>query len=197
MMLWAMDNQAPANIMLISGDRDYSYALHQLGMRRYNILLARPDKASEPLIAAARKFWLWTSIANVDLPNRSIDAGRVHRPNSCSEVLCHVVPKQAQPSKRIDSGFPRGTKRNRSSCELCNVVCSNHDLTAHLSGKRLIYLHLKWSVIILQLICAPIQGLSLLLLRRSSWCERDPTTESKEKDYMFCVVRFLNLYRSC
>ncbi|CAH8280417.1 unnamed protein product, partial [Arabidopsis lyrata] len=45
--------------------------------------------------------------------------------DSGSEVLRHLGPKQAQ-----------GTKRCRSFCELCNVFCSNHDLTAHLSGKR-------------------------------------------------------------
>ncbi|CAL9244450.1 unnamed protein product [Arabidopsis halleri] len=123
-MFWAMENQAPANIMLISGDKDFSYLLHKLGMKRYNILLARPEKASAPLIAAAKTVWLWTSIVNGDRPNRPIDIGRHHR-DSGSEVLRHLGPKQAQ-----------GTKRCRSFCELCNVFCSNHDLTAHLSGKR-------------------------------------------------------------
>ena len=38
MLFWAVDNPAPANYLLISGDRDFSNALHQLRMRRYNIL---------------------------------------------------------------------------------------------------------------------------------------------------------------
>lgn len=135
MMLWAMENEAPANIMLISGDRDFSYALHKLGMKRYNILLARPDKASAPLIAAAKTVWLWTSIVTRDRPNRPIDSGRHHH-HSSSEVLSHLVPKQAHPRNRMDSGLLCGTKRRRSFCQLCNVVCSNHDLTSHLSGKR-------------------------------------------------------------
>ncbi|CAN8252020.1 unnamed protein product [Cochlearia groenlandica] len=64
MMLWAMDNPAPANLMLISGDKDFSYALHKLGMKRYNILLARPENASsQPLVVAAETVWLWTSVA--------------------------------------------------------------------------------------------------------------------------------------
>ncbi|GKU91179.1 hypothetical protein SLEP1_g5087 [Rubroshorea leprosula] len=62
MLLWAVDNPAPANYLLISGDRDFSNALHQLRMRRYNILLAQPQKASAPLLAAAKRVWLWTSI---------------------------------------------------------------------------------------------------------------------------------------
>ncbi|GMY17143.1 Meiosis arrest female protein 1 [Fagus crenata] len=63
MLFWAVDNPAPANFMLISGDRDFSNALHQLRMRRYNILLAQPQKASAPLIAAAKSVWLWTSLS--------------------------------------------------------------------------------------------------------------------------------------
>ncbi|CAA7022470.1 unnamed protein product [Microthlaspi erraticum] len=135
MMLWAMDNPAPANIMLISGDRDYSYALHKLGMRRYNILLARPEKASEPLIAAAKKVWLWTSSATVDLPNRSIDdSARDHLYSDGSEVVSYVVPKQAQPRKRKYSDAVQGSCR--ILCELCNVSCWSDGLTTHISGRK-------------------------------------------------------------
>ncbi|KAG8363965.1 hypothetical protein BUALT_Bualt19G0077200 [Buddleja alternifolia] len=63
MLFWAVDNPAPATYLLISGDRDFSNALHQLRMRRYNILLAQPQKASAPLIAAAKSVWLWTSLS--------------------------------------------------------------------------------------------------------------------------------------
>ncbi|XP_024012798.1 uncharacterized protein LOC18020078 [Eutrema salsugineum] len=63
MFCWALDNPAPANFMLISGDRDFSDALHQLRLRRYNVLLAQPRKASVPLVHAARTVWLWTSLS--------------------------------------------------------------------------------------------------------------------------------------
>nr|GMD03513.1 Meiosis arrest female protein [Ipomoea batatas] len=63
MLFWAVDNPAPANYLLISGDRDFSNALHQLRMRRYNILLAQPQKASAALVAAAKTVWLWTSLS--------------------------------------------------------------------------------------------------------------------------------------
>ncbi|AEE80323.1 putative NYN domain, limkain-b1-type, meiosis regulator and mRNA stability factor 1 [Arabidopsis thaliana] len=62
MLFWAFDNPAPSNIMLISGDRDFSNALHKLSLRRYNILLAHPPKASAPLSQAATTVWLWTSL---------------------------------------------------------------------------------------------------------------------------------------
>ncbi|AES82259.2 putative meiosis arrest female protein [Medicago truncatula] len=62
MLLWAIDNPAPANYLLISGDRDFSNALHQLRMRRYNILLAQPFCASKPLTAAAKIVWQWPTL---------------------------------------------------------------------------------------------------------------------------------------
>ncbi|KAJ4828284.1 hypothetical protein Tsubulata_028599 [Turnera subulata] len=62
MLFWAVDNPAPANYLLISGDRDFSNALHQLRMRRYNILLAQPQVASASLLSAAKTVWLWTSL---------------------------------------------------------------------------------------------------------------------------------------
>ncbi|KAL9239787.1 hypothetical protein vseg_014074 [Gypsophila vaccaria] len=62
MLFWAVDNPSPANYLLISGDRDFANALHQLRMRRYNILLAQPLKASHALLAAAKSVWLWTSL---------------------------------------------------------------------------------------------------------------------------------------
>ncbi|XP_010457018.1 PREDICTED: uncharacterized protein LOC104738555 [Camelina sativa] len=144
MLLWAVDNPAPATFMLISGDRDYSYALHQLRMRRYNILLAQPDKASVPLISAAKTIWLWTNIAFGDCPrgkqgesSRPIDSGRQHH-RSGTDVLSHPVRKQTQNIKQFDSALVSrtGNKRGGSFCELCNVVCSSHDLTFHISGKR-------------------------------------------------------------
>ncbi|XP_049346421.1 uncharacterized protein LOC125810967 [Solanum verrucosum] len=64
MLFWAVDNPAPANYMLISGSADFSYAIHQLRMRRYNILLAQPfNNASPALAAAATNVWQWTTLA--------------------------------------------------------------------------------------------------------------------------------------
>ncbi|KAL3827737.1 hypothetical protein ACJIZ3_016539 [Penstemon smallii] len=68
MLFWAVDNPAPANYLLISGDRDFSNALHQLRMRRYNILLAQPPQASAALVAAAKCVWHWTSLVYGGFP---------------------------------------------------------------------------------------------------------------------------------
>ncbi|KAI5658339.1 hypothetical protein M9H77_27132 [Catharanthus roseus] len=76
MLFWAVDNPAPANYLLISGDRDFSNALHQLRMRRYNILLAQPQRASVPLIAAAKSVWLWTSLVTGGPPLTNNEASQ-------------------------------------------------------------------------------------------------------------------------
>ncbi|CAF2144885.1 unnamed protein product [Brassica napus] len=60
--LWVVENPPPANIMLISGDIDFSDALHRLRMRRYNILLAHPQNISPSLVASAKTSWLWRSL---------------------------------------------------------------------------------------------------------------------------------------
>ncbi|KAJ6384712.1 hypothetical protein OIU78_027910 [Salix suchowensis] len=79
MLFWAVDNPAPANFLLISGDRDFSNALHQLRMRRYNILLAQPKTASAPLVAAAKNVWLWTSLL---AGGRPLSEGELQQPGS-------------------------------------------------------------------------------------------------------------------
>ncbi|KAG6418103.1 hypothetical protein SASPL_120302 [Salvia splendens] len=76
MLFWAVDNPAPANYLLISGDRDFSNALHQLRMRRYNILLAQPQKASAPLLAAAKSVWLWTSLVAGGPPLTTVETAQ-------------------------------------------------------------------------------------------------------------------------
>ncbi|KAL8254967.1 hypothetical protein R6Q59_033188 [Mikania micrantha] len=82
MLFWAVDNPAPGNYLLISGDRDFSNALHQLRMRKYNILLAQPQQASVSLIAAAKTVWMWTSLLAGGPPlanSKSVD-NPVHSP---------------------------------------------------------------------------------------------------------------------
>ncbi|KAH0648812.1 hypothetical protein KY290_015496 [Solanum tuberosum] len=46
-----------------AGDGDFSNAIHQLRMRKYNILLAQPVYASPALAVAATNVWQWTSLA--------------------------------------------------------------------------------------------------------------------------------------
>ncbi|KAL6657521.1 hypothetical protein ACP70R_005301 [Stipagrostis hirtigluma subsp. patula] len=68
MLIWAIDNPPPANYLLISGDRDFSNAVHKLKMRRYNILLAQPPNVSQALTTAANGVWLWKSLVAGEPP---------------------------------------------------------------------------------------------------------------------------------
>ncbi|XP_065859861.1 uncharacterized protein [Euphorbia lathyris] len=90
MLFWAVDNAAPANYLLISGDRDFSNCLHQLRMRRYNILLAQPKKASAAIVAAAKTVWLWSSLSTGGNP---LSSGESIQPGSSNCTFNAVTPQ--------------------------------------------------------------------------------------------------------
>eukprot|EP00250_Pteridium_aquilinum_P024658 c29407_g1_i1 orf=131-1372(+) len=64
-MLWTMKHSAPANVLLISGDSDFSVLLHKLRMLSYNVLLAAPNNygMATALVHAASRVWVWPDIA--------------------------------------------------------------------------------------------------------------------------------------
>ncbi|KAK7392122.1 hypothetical protein VNO78_20550 [Psophocarpus tetragonolobus] len=105
MLFWAVDNPAPANYLLISGDRDFSNALHQLRLRRYNILLAQPQKASAPLVAAAKNVWLWTSLLAGGPPLMGGESQQFGNNNiqSSSDTLTVPVSNALQIPQHVDS----------------------------------------------------------------------------------------------
>lgn len=92
MLFWAVDNPAPANYLLISGDRDFSNALHQLRMRRYNILLAQPQQASAPLVAAAKSVWLWTGLLAGGLPLNTRESSQLTNGGSMTKNMNSDTP---------------------------------------------------------------------------------------------------------
>ncbi|XP_077232699.1 uncharacterized protein LOC143870148 [Tasmannia lanceolata] len=96
MLFWAVDNPAPANYLLISGDRDFSNALHQLRMRRYNILLAQPQNVSAPLVAAAKSVWLWTSLLAGGPALSNTDSSQFAN-SSHAETLKNSIPDPVKP----------------------------------------------------------------------------------------------------
>ncbi|KAJ0978672.1 hypothetical protein J5N97_014146 [Dioscorea zingiberensis] len=105
MLLWAIDNPPPANFLLISGDRDFSYALHQLRMRRYNVLLAQPTNVSQALVAAARTVWYWTSLVSggSPLPESSHLGNGVGGNASINGTIQNCIPDSVQTTKSMDS----------------------------------------------------------------------------------------------
>lgn len=93
MLLWAMQNRAPSNLMLISGDGDYSYVLHRLRMMGYNVLLVRPESASRFLVAAADRIWLWRSVVaggSGSEVSKGVNSGLVVESKSSKRFRVHV-----------------------------------------------------------------------------------------------------------
>ena len=61
MLAYALDNQAPSTIVLISGDRDFAYALAMLRLRRYRVILITLSNAHPSLKAQASFCYDWIS----------------------------------------------------------------------------------------------------------------------------------------
>lgn len=121
MLFWAVDNPAPANYLLISGDRDFANALHQLRMRRYNILLAQPSQASVALVAAAKSVWLWTSLVeggpSLTPANESLaplDPANNNNNNNHHPDMPGNHPSTTEPNQKFNSpGTATGTATAR------------------------------------------------------------------------------------
>uniref|UniRef100_A0A1D1Z2Z8 Limkain-b1 n=1 Tax=Anthurium amnicola TaxID=1678845 RepID=A0A1D1Z2Z8_9ARAE len=116
MLFWAVDNPPPANYLLISGDRDFSNALHQLRMRRYNILLAHSPNVSQALVAAAKCVWLWTSLVGGGPPLQSSkpNGSRMEIPkNSNAETKLSVDPSSEISHNGSQSTYGNGKSDRR------------------------------------------------------------------------------------
>ena len=106
-MFWAVDNPPPATFMLISGDRDFSNDLHQLRMRRYNILLAQPQKGSPLLVHAARTLWLWTSLSAGESPLTQSGSSQLVANETTHPYSRRLVPSPVrQPNPNVDPPRP-------------------------------------------------------------------------------------------
>ncbi|KAK9747562.1 hypothetical protein RND81_02G000700 [Saponaria officinalis] len=122
MLFWAVDNPAPANYLLISGDRDFANALHQLRMRRYNILLAQPVTASHALLAAAKSVWLWTTLVAGGPPlSRNDSPPRITMGSSSSNNNKYNTSTSTSTNNRYSSSNNNNNNNNNSSNSTTNV----------------------------------------------------------------------------
>ncbi|ONK63140.1 uncharacterized protein A4U43_C07F11820 [Asparagus officinalis] len=116
MLFWAVDNPPPANYLLISGDRDFSNALHQLRMRRYNILLAQPVNVSQALVSAAKNVWLWASLLSGGPP--LLESPQLHNASSSSrsnvETPARSIPDASQSTDSNQKNHGNGKVDNRN-----------------------------------------------------------------------------------
>ena len=79
MLTYAIDNPAPATIVLISGDRDFVYAVSVLCLRRYRVVLVAPNSAHASLKSQASSVLDWeTDIMRRTNPRtQTLDASHV------------------------------------------------------------------------------------------------------------------------
>ncbi len=59
MLAHAIDNPAPSTIVLISGDRDFVYAVSILGLRKYRVVVIAPNAVHTSLKSQASAFYEW------------------------------------------------------------------------------------------------------------------------------------------
>ncbi|KAI0747887.1 NYN domain-containing protein [Daedaleopsis nitida] len=74
MMAFAIDTPAPATIILISGDRDFVYAVSVLALRQYQVVVLAPRAAHSSLKAQASAVYHWPDQFLPDLPPSSTPA---------------------------------------------------------------------------------------------------------------------------
>lgn len=118
MLFWAVDNPPPANYLLISGDRDFSNALHQLRMRRYNILLAQPPNVSQALVAAAKSVWLWKNLlaGGPPLSESPYPSNALNDNLSGTETSKNNIPNAVQTTQPIDPPAASSHLGNQRNC---------------------------------------------------------------------------------
>ena len=80
MLAYAIDNLAPSTIILISGDRDFAYALSTLRLRRYRIVLITLSNAHPSLRVQASLCFDWASdvLELVDPTGGDVLCGKAH-----------------------------------------------------------------------------------------------------------------------
>ncbi|KAH6918937.1 NYN domain-containing protein [Coprinopsis sp. MPI-PUGE-AT-0042] len=103
MLLFAMDNDPPATLVLISGDRDFSHVIGVLRLRQYDVVLLSPPNAHASLTAHATLCLDW----NKDVLHR----GYTDVPVSLSPAFTpSTVPAPSRPfhrqTARYDNGDP-------------------------------------------------------------------------------------------
>ncbi|KAH9853992.1 NYN domain-containing protein [Lenzites betulinus] len=81
MMAHAIDNPPPATIILISGDRDFVYAVSILSLRQYKIILLAPRNAHSGLKGQADAVYNWPDDFLPELPTIALSAASAPPPS--------------------------------------------------------------------------------------------------------------------
>lgn len=127
MLAFAIDNPAPAVIVLISGDRDFAYTVAVLRLRGYEVIVIAPSSAHATLRAQASRLFDWQrDVINVavDLANpediRDMDDG-LPLPDRMASPSSTLAELRVSPSTSI------------ASCHAARQSLSASDLDAAVS----------------------------------------------------------------
>lgn len=91
-MAWAIDNPAPATIILISGDRDFVYAVSILSLRQYRIVLLAPRSAHGGLKGQADVVYNWPEDFLPELPAVALSEATPPPPSGRERRLSRAIP---------------------------------------------------------------------------------------------------------
>jgi len=87
MLAYAIDNPAPATIILISGDRDFAYAFSILRLRQYQVVLVAPPSAHTSLTSQASVCMDWGSeVYDSTTAEQSIQGRSLHERQISSQL---------------------------------------------------------------------------------------------------------------
>lgn len=108
MFLFALDNPPPSSIMLISGDVDFSTALHVLGQRGYTVILVIPSGVgvSSALSNAGSYVWDWSSVVRGEgfvPPSRSQISDNTDAKNEEESIVYRGISLTSQSSSEYNS----------------------------------------------------------------------------------------------
>ena len=123
----AIDNPAPTTILLISGDRDFAYAMSVLRLRRYQVVLITLSNAHVSLTSQASVCHDWSSdILGVARPSSPSTAGKEAktRPRSPPAVrgLTGAVNPPTSPLGSKPRNIPNNHEINDVDIDLTNYI---------------------------------------------------------------------------
>ena len=89
MLAYAIDNPAPSTIILLSGDRDFAYAVSILRLRRYRVVIISLAGAHTSLTSQASTYLDWvTDVVGVEPLDSCPSSTHVHSRHS-TKGSCH------------------------------------------------------------------------------------------------------------
>ncbi|KZS95379.1 hypothetical protein SISNIDRAFT_464423 [Sistotremastrum niveocremeum HHB9708] len=115
MLFHAMDNPS-STIILISGDRDFAYAMSVLRHRRYDIVLIAPDSAHGSLIEQASHILKWDQmISKAPTSSSSSMPGLSSNTQTDTKSSVKVQPESSKPNVLVGAAQEKGMKGTADS----------------------------------------------------------------------------------